>query len=260
MVEAASAERPNSLRGSVSAAEWETRVDLAAACRLTRHFGWNNTIRNHITARVPDEPNKFLITPMGLLWEEISASDLIKVDYDGKVYSKTDLFPGPAGVNFHGAVLKEKPHLNCSFHVHPMDAVVVSALKDGLLYTCQESLYLYGQVGYHDFEGIASDAEEGVRINRDLGDKACLIMWNHGLLSVGESIAEAFVRMERLIEACQIQVKLFSTGREIREIPKEICERTYQQFQHPQSKRVFGIPDWKAYFRLAERLDPSFKL
>ena len=245
--------------GTVSDAEWETRVDLAAACRLARHFGWNDTIRNHITSRVPDAPDKYLITPMGLLWEEICASDLIKVDFDGNILSETDLFPGPAGLNFHGAILKTHSHLNSTVHVHPMDAVVVSALEEGLIYASQESLYLYGKVGYHAFEGIATESEEGPRIARDLGDKSCMIMWNHGLLTVGTSVAESFVNMQRLVDACKIQVRLMATGGTIRRIPREICELTARQFLRPSTKKVFGIPDWKAYFRLAERLDPSFK-
>jgi ribulose-5-phosphate 4-epimerase/fuculose-1-phosphate aldolase len=250
----------NSLKGQVSDAEWATRVELAAGCRTARQFGWNNSIRNHLTARVPDEPEKFLMNPVGLLWSEITASDFLKVDFDGNVYTESEHFPGPAGLSFHGAVLKANPHLNCSFHLHERDSVVVSAMKEGLIYSNQESLVLYGQVGYHEFEGLADEAEEGPRIAGELGDKRCVVMWNHGLLAVGRNIPEGFYFMERLIDACQIQVKLMATGAEIRHIPTEVCEHTYRQFQKRAEKRPLGQADWKAYVRQAERMDPSFAL
>lgn len=259
MVETAEAKRrPNSLRGQVSEAEWRTRVDLAAGCRMAYHFGWNHSIRNHLTARVPDEPDKFLMNPIGLLWNEITASDFLKVDFDGKCHTISDRPPGPAGLVFHGAILEAQPHRNCSFHLHPMEGVVVSAMKNGLVYACQESLALYGQIAYHAFESQADDLDEGRRIAEELGDKTCMIMWNHGLLSVGRTIAEGFYTMQQLIEACRIQVRLMATGTEIREIPKEICELTYRKFKERQKERPFGQADWDAYYRLVEKADPSF--
>ncbi|MCZ6447736.1 MAG: class II aldolase/adducin family protein [Alphaproteobacteria bacterium] len=261
MTDAPTAERlPNSLRGTVSDAEWNTRVALAAGCRIAQHFGWNNSIRNHLTARVPDEPEKFLMNPVGLMWNEITASDFLKVDFDGKVYTESDMPPGPAGLSFHGAILKANPERNCSFHLHETAGVVVSAMADGLIYTNQESLALYGLVGYHPFEGLADEAAEGPRIAQELGDNVCMVMWNHGLLSVGRSIHEGFYFMQRLVEACQIQVRLMASGAEIRHIPKEVCEHTYRQFQKRAQNRPLGLADWKAYLRLADRLDPSYKL
>ncbi len=250
----------NSLRGSVSDAEWETRVALAAGCRLAQHFGWNDSIRNHLTARVPDEPEKFLMNPVGLMWNEITASDFLKVDFEGNVYTESDMPPGPAGLGFHGAILKANPEKNCSFHLHEAAGVVVSAMTEGLIYTNQESLTLYGLVGYHEFEGLADEATEGPRIASELGDNVAMIMGNHGLLSVGRSIHEGFYFMQRLVEACQIQVKLMATGADIRHISKEVCEHTYRQFQIRSQKRPLGQADWKAYLRLADRLDPSYKL
>src|SRR5690348_8920399 len=191
----ATALKRNSLRGKVSDTEWRTRIDLAAGCRMTQHFGWNDSIRNHLTARVPDEPDKFLMPPNGLLWSEIVASDFLKVDFEGKCYTDSPYPPGPAGLVFHGAILKAHPELNCSFHLHPLEGVVVSAMKEGLIYATQESLALYGQVGTHAFESQADDKEEGERIAAELGDKTCMIMWNHGLLTVGRTIAEGFYNM-----------------------------------------------------------------
>lgn len=258
----ATALRRNSLRGKVSEAEWRTRIDLAAGCRMTQHFGWNDSIRNHLTARVPDEPDKFLMPPNGLLWNEIAASDFLKVDFDGKCHTDSPYPPGPAGLVFHGAILKAHPELSCSFHLHPLEGVVVSAMKEGLIYATQESLALYGQVGTHAFESQADDKEEGERIAVELGDKTCMIMWNHGLLTVGRTIAEGFYNMQRLIEACRVQVQLMATGADIREIPKEICDLTYRKFKERAvtMKRPVGLPDWKAYFRLMARKDPSFLL
>ncbi len=250
----------NSLQGQVSEAEWETRVALAAGCRVAQHFGWNDSIRNHLTARVPDEPEKFLMNPVGLMWSEITASDFLKVDFEGNVYTESELPPGPAGLSFHGAILKANPERHCSFHLHEAAGVVVSAMQEGLIYTNQESLALYGLVGYHPFEGLADEASEGPRIAEELGDNVCMIMWNHGLLTVGRSIHEGFYFMQRLIETCRIQVRLMATGAEIRHIPKDVCEHTYGQFQKRAVNRPLGLADWKAHLRLAHRLDPSYKL
>ncbi len=252
----------NSLKGQVSAAEWETRVALAASCRIVHHFGWNNSIRNHFTARVPDEPDKFLMNPRGLTWGEITASDFLKVDFEGNCYTDSPYIPGPAGLSFHGAVLKANPDRNCSIHLHEQDCVVVSALKDGLIFTSQDALVLYGQVGYHAFEGLAEEAEEGPRIAKELGSRVAMLMLNHGTLVATRSIHEGFYFTHRLVEACQNQVKLLSTGREISVVPQEVCEHTYKQFQKRYSggKLQLGKDDWDAYVRMMDRIDPSFRL
>ncbi|MGE0651164.1 MAG: class II aldolase/adducin family protein [Alphaproteobacteria bacterium] len=252
----------NSLKGEVSEAEWETRVALAAGCRICHHFGWNNSIRNHFTARVPDEPDKFLMNPRGLMWSEITASDFLKVDFNGKCYTESPYIPGPAGLSFHGAVLQANPDRHCSIHLHETDSVVVSSLKDGLMFTSQDALILYNQIGYHDFEGLAEEAEEGPRIAKELGRNMAMIMWNHGILVAGHSIYEGFYYTHRLIEACQLQVKFLSTGREVREVPKEVCEHTYKQFQkrYSSGKLKLGKDDWDAYVRMVDRIDPSYRL
>ena len=261
MADAQIENRPrNSLRGDVSEAEWDTRVALAAGCRIAQHFGWNETIRNHLTARVPDEPEKFLMNPVGLRWDEITASDFLKVDFEGKCHTDSPYKPGPAGLNFHGALLKAHPDRHCSFHLHPRVGVVVSAMKKGLIYVSQDILNLYGLIGYHPFEGPADEPDEGERIAAELGENLCVIMKNHGLLSIGRTIAETFVNMERMIEACQIQVDLMATGADIQEVPEEICRESYAKFQSRTVGRPMGSLDWKAYLRLADRLDPSYKL
>lgn len=248
-----------SLRGSVSAAEWEARVSLAALFRVTYHLGWNDTIRNHATSRIPDTPEHFLMNPRGLGWHEITASSLLRLDLDGNILSESDLAPGPAGLNFHSAILREKPDIQSTFHIHPSAGVVVSATEDGLIYVDQGGCSLYGEVSYHDFEGLAEEADEAPRIIADLGDKHTMIMRNHGLLTVGRTIGEAFSFMHSLVTACEIQVQLMSTGAPIRHISKEVLEHTSQQMNRRRGDKPSGGLDWEMHLRLAESLDPSFK-
>ncbi len=251
--------KSTSLKGQVSDAEWQTRQNLAAGCRVAQHLGWNDTIRNHFTARVPDESDKFLMNPVGLMWSEITASDFLKVDFKGKCHTPSDFRPGPAGLVFHGAILERHPNLHCSFHLHPSDGVVVSAMEDGLIFAYQESLALYGQVATYEFESYPDDPEDGIRVAQRLGDKTCMIMGNHGLLTVGRTIAEGFYNMARLIDACTIQIKLMASGAKIKHIPKSICELTYRKHLERANARPIGQEDWAGYYRLAERLYPEFK-
>ena len=243
----------------VSEAEWETRVNLAAAFRIAHHLGWNNTIRNHITARVPDAPDAFLMNPMGLGWHEVTASSLLKIALDGTVLTPAALAPAPAGLNFHSAILRAKPGLACTLHVHPLDGVVVSATRQGLTHVDQGGCSLYGEVAYHDFEGIAQEEDEGPRIVADLGDKQAMIMLNHGLLSVGRTIGEAFSTMVRLTTACTLQVKLMAAGADIRHLPEDIVRHTHAQMAARRGNKPEGELDWQMYLRLADQLDPGFR-
>ena len=246
-------------KSEVSEAEWETRIGLAAALRIAHHLGWNDTVRNHITARVPDAPDTFLMNPMGLGWHEVTASSLLKIDLDGTVLTPSALKPAPAGLNFHSAILRAKPGLACTLHVHPLDGVVVSATRQGLIFVDQGGCALYGELAYHDYEGIAQEADEGPRIVADLGDKHAMIMWNHGLLSVGRTIGEAFVYMVRLTAACSVQVKLMTAGTEIRRMPEDILRHTHAQMAAREKEKPAGALDWQMYLRLAEQLDPGFR-
>lgn len=254
----AAAPHRTSVRNRVSAAEWDARVELAAAFRAAYHFGWNRTIANHFTARVPDEPGHFLMNPRGFGWHEITASDLVKLDFDGKVLSDTELMPGPAGLNFHSAILRAKPHIACTMHIHPMQGVVVSALEGGLRFYDQESCSIYGQVSYHAFEGLAQEKDEAPRIIADLGDRFTMLMLNHGLLSVGRTVGEAFTCMEKLLRACETQVRILSTGMKARELSPEVCAHTYAQMEGRRGNKPAGALEWQMYRRLVERLDPSF--
>ena len=245
------------LRNAVSDAEWETRVDLAAAFRVAHHLGWNNTINNHIAARVPGEPDHFLMNPVGLGWHEIKASDLIKSDWSGNYLSETTMTLAPAGFNFHSAILREKRNLNCTFHIHPLAAVLVSAMEDGLMFYDQSSCSLYGQVSYHDFEGLAQEKDEAPRIIADLGDNFAMIMRNHGALTVGRTIGEAFSYMRRLVGACEVQSRLLACGVKLRKVPQDVLEFTKSQMDARHPGKPYGELDWKMYRRLAEQLDPA---
>ncbi len=251
----------NSLQSQVSAEEWQARVDLAAAFRLGHHLGWNDTIRNHITLRLPDDPDHFLMNAYGLGWQEITASSLVKLDMDGTIVSDTTDTVAVAGLNFHNAVLRARADLNCVFHIHPTAGIVISALEDGLMYLDQGSTTLYGRVGTHEFEGLAQESDEGERIVEDLGDdKDALLMWNHGLLSVGRTVAEAFVIMRTLHSTCLLQERVMATGGAIRHVPQELCQRTTEQIAKRRKNQPAGFDEWPMYLRWAESLDPAFKL
>jgi ribulose-5-phosphate 4-epimerase/fuculose-1-phosphate aldolase len=249
-----------SLEGKVSAAEWDTRVNLAAAFRVAYHFGWNQTILNHFSARVPDNPDHFVMNPQGLGWHEITASTLITADFKGNDITESDYRLAPAGRNFHGAILDARRDLACVMHVHPKAGIVISATKEGLLPIDQSSSMLYGRVATHAFEGLAQEAEEGPRIIEDLGDNLMMIMQNHGVLTVGHTIAEGFALLHSLVSCCETQAQLMATGQEYTLVPEEVCKHTQAQLAARYQNRPRGELEWAMYRRLAEKLDPEFKL
>jgi ribulose-5-phosphate 4-epimerase/fuculose-1-phosphate aldolase len=243
----------------ISDAEWDTRVQLAAAFRVAYHLGWNDRITNHITAKVPQTDNAFLMNPHGLGWHEVTASNLVKANFDGKILSDTEFGLAPAGLNFHSAILKANPDVACVIHTHTTAGVVVSALKSGLMILDQTGCHLHGEVAYHEFEGYAQEKDEAVRIIAELGNKKTMIMWNHGLLAVGRTIGEAFAYMRKLIDACDLQVRLMSTGGEIRSVPEQALAFMGQQIAAKRGNKPYGDLEWQMYLRLAEQLDPSFR-
>ncbi len=250
---------PAILRNSITDTEAEMRITLAAAFRVAHHLGWNDTINNHIAAKVPDEPDAFLMNPVGLGWHEIRACDLIKSDFEGNYRTDTTMKLAPAGYNFHSAILREVPDVNCTLHIHAPSTVVVSALEDGFQFYDQGACALYDDLGYHDFEGLAQEAEEAPRIIRDLGSKKALIMRNHGALTVGRTVGEAFYFMRRLVDACDLQAKLMSMGSKARTVPVEIQKFTKSQMDKRRAGKPYGRLDWEMYFRLADQIDPAFK-
>jgi ribulose-5-phosphate 4-epimerase/fuculose-1-phosphate aldolase len=239
-------------------AEWELRVTMAAAFRIAHYLGWNRVIANHISARVPDSPGRMLMNPYGLGWDEMTASSLVTVDLDGKVVSHANVALAPAGFNFHSGILKARPDLNAAIHVHATPGVVIACTKEGLVINDQSSIHIHGEVGYHDFEGFAQEADEVPRILNDLGDRRLLIMWNHGLLSVGATVPEAFMYMRRLIAACEIQERLMATGAEIRRIPQEVLDFTRSQIVEKRKKRSYSDIEWRYFLRLADRLNTTY--
>lgn len=248
-----------SVQGKVSAAEWETRVELAAAFRMAYHLGWNDRLVNHITARVPDAPDYFLMNPHGLGWNEITASCLVKADFKGNIVSDAEATLAPAGLNFHSAILDKKRDVNCVCHTHPTTGVVVSSLKGGLKILDQTGCILHGELGYHGFEGYAREKDEAPRIISDLGNGKALIMRNHGLLTVGRDIGEAFTYMRRLIYACELYERALQTGAGLVEIPEDVKEHTRGQNRARTGNKPYGGPEWRMTRRMADQLYPDHR-
>jgi len=242
-------------KSAVSDAEWQARVDLAAAYRLVAHYGWDDVIYNHISMRVPGEPRMFLMKRHELLYTEVTASNLAKVSMDEDLDEKAGV--NRPGFTLHGGVLGARADVNCALHMHTEAGMAIAAMKHGLRMLSQPAVRFYKRIGYHAYEGITEDFSERERINRDLGQNKALIMHNHGLLTVGKSAREAFVLMEHLAEAAEIQVKLEATGAELIEIPPDICEKTAAQFE--QHDRGRGSADWAAYLRILDKEDPSYR-
>ena len=209
--------------------EWAVRCDLAAAYRLCALYGWTDLNNTHISARVPGTEDEFLLNPFGLFFEEITASSLIRVDRHGNVVSGSDFGMNKAGFIIHGAIHLNHPHLHYVMHTHSRYGVAVSMQREGLLPNSQKALTILGWTAYHDYEGTATEADEQPRIVRDLGEKRLLILRNHGLLSVGETMGEAFVWIYRLETACRHQIDALAGGAELQPLSPETQERTIRQ-------------------------------
>ncbi len=234
--------------------EWRTRVDLAAAYRLAHHFGYTYLVFNHITARVPGA-EEFLINRFGLRYDEITASNLIKLDLDGNVLD------GPEEVNIPGFVIHSAVHgarhdVNCVMHTHTIYGMTVSTLEEGLLPLTQDGMAFYNRIAYHDYEGLSTDVDERERLVTDLGNQNAMVLRNHGLLTVGATVAEAFVRMHNLERACQVQVQAMSTGQPLHVPSSEVCEHAARQLT---SGRAYGSREWTALLRMLDEKDPSYK-
>ena len=238
-----------------SQAEWEARVDLAAVYRLLAHCGWDDLIYNHSSMRVPGEPRMFLMKKHELLYTEVTASNLVKVNMDQDLDEKSGV--NRPGFTLHGGVLGARADVNCAVHVHTENGVALSGLKHGLRMISQQALRFYKRVGYHKYEGITEDFDERARINKDLGQNRALILQHHGMLTVGKTAREAFVLMKYLLTAAEIQLKMEATGGELLEVPADVCAKTAEQFQHHDSGR--GSSDWPAYLRMLDGIDPSYR-
>ncbi len=246
------------VRERVSTEEWSKRIDLAACYRLIDLYGMSEMSANHVTTRVPGEYGAFLINPHGLLYEQMHASCFIKVDHAGKVLFNPTLYGvNQAGYVIHSAIHAARADVDCVIHTHTIAGMAVSAMKDGLLPIAQTSMR-FAKIAYHDYEGVALKLEEQTRLVRDLGAHDGMILRNHGLLTVGASIAEAFNSMFRLERACQVQVAALSCNVELGLPSAEVVEDAWRQYQ-PGVRRRFGLLEWPALLAKLDRLDPSYR-
>jgi ribulose-5-phosphate 4-epimerase/fuculose-1-phosphate aldolase len=244
-------------REQVSEAEWEVRLQLAAAYRLMSHFGVNDLTYNHLSARVPDAPDQFLVKPPNFMFDEISASNLLKFDFDGKPFQDSPPSRGGAFV-IHAGVLQARPDLNVVFHTHTTANTAVSAQKDGLLMLSQHAMGFYGRVAYHEFGGFEFNFDQRQPLIRDLGNYKFAILRNHGALVCGENVPQTFVDHHFLEMACRAQVAALAGGREVTLIPREVCELAAKQYETIDPKRAGG-KDWAACLRLLDRVSPGYK-
>jgi ribulose-5-phosphate 4-epimerase/fuculose-1-phosphate aldolase len=252
------AKKNQSVREQVSKEEWETRVNLAACYRLMHEFGMTEMIANHISARVPGTHDQFLINPYGMLYEEMTASSMIKIDIDGNIlFNATDYGINKAGYVIHSAVHAARHDVDCVIHTHTLAGMAVSAMKTGLLPLAQTAMR-FGDVAYHDYEGPALNLDERARLVADLGDREAMILRNHGLLTVGPSIPESFNNMFRLERACQLQVTTLSCNAEISLPPAEVVKETQDGFK-PGVRRRWGLIEWPALMRKLDKIDPSYR-
>jgi ribulose-5-phosphate 4-epimerase/fuculose-1-phosphate aldolase len=242
-----------SVRDRVTQEEWQTRVDLAAAYQLAHIYKWTDLIYTHFSARVPGTED-FLINPYGLMFDEITASSLVKIDWNGKVLDDPlGMGVNEAGFVIHSCVHKARPEVSCVIHTHTRAGVAVSAMKCGLLPISQHAMMIQADVAYHDYEGIALYLDEQERMARDLGKTAkAMILRNHGLLALGRSVREAFEVMYYLDCACQIQIDACSAGMQNVQLMPEAAARTStEQFNRP--NRPAGYKDWPALLRMLDR-------
>jgi ribulose-5-phosphate 4-epimerase/fuculose-1-phosphate aldolase len=245
----------------ISPAEWQARVELAAAYRLTALMDWTDMLGTHISCRVPDSHDQFLINPYGLLFEEMTASDLIKCDIAGNKLSDSPYEVNSAGFTIHSAVHMNCPGADAVMHCHTQYGVAVASQKDGLLPLTQMALTALSQVRYHDFEGVAEDHNERERLVKDLGDGGMMILRNHGTLSVGTSIAEMFARMYRLERACKMQITAMTGGADLNRLPDEVVKHTVEQGQFiygPGGRGAGGKLMWAALMRKLDRESPGY--
>jgi ribulose-5-phosphate 4-epimerase/fuculose-1-phosphate aldolase len=248
-----------SIKDRVSPEEWAVRVDLAASYRLVAHFGWEDLVFTHITMRVPGVENQFLINPYGVFFDEISASSLVKIDLQGKMVGESPFPVNPAGFVIHSAIHAARHDAKCVMHTHTPSGIAVAAQQAGLLPISQHAIFVLPSLGYHDFEGPATRDDEKPRLVADLGANTHLILRNHGLLTVGETVAEAFAAMYYLEMSCAIQVRAQSGGAELIEVGKEIIDAAHAQAPSSARRRGRGELIWPGLLRRLDRLDPSFR-
>ncbi|CAP44200.1 class II aldolase/adducin family protein [Bordetella petrii] len=251
-----------SMRGRCTEAEWKARVDLAACYRLVELYGMADMMANHISVRVPDEENAFLINAYGMMYEEITASSLIKVDLAGNILAKPDFGELDYGINKAGYVIHSAVHgarhdVDCVIHTHSWASMAVSSLACGLLPSTQTAMRFL-KIGYHDYQGVVLDTKEQASLIEDLGNGEALILRNHGALTVGRTVGEAFNWMHRLELASRAQLAAQATQQPLQQVPQHILEETWNNYQ-PGTRRPYGVMEWPALLRKLDRLDSSYR-
>jgi ribulose-5-phosphate 4-epimerase/fuculose-1-phosphate aldolase len=240
--------------------EWEARVDLAAAYRLVALYGWDDLIFTHLSARVPGPEHHFLINPYDMMFEEITATSLVKIDVEGNPVGKSEHPVNPAGFTIHSAIHMAREDANAVMHLHTPHGQAVSAMEFGLLPHTQTAMIAKHNVAYHDYEGIATDLDERERLVQDLGTKDAMILRNHGTLAVGESVGACFLRLYFLERACEAQVMMLSAGRENLNNPPQGTEEKVAGQSNPKGLGMLAERlAWPALLRKLDRIDPSFR-
>ena len=250
-----------SKENNMTEAEHTTRVDLAAAFRLVDLYGWSDMLATHLSARIPGPDEHFLINPVGMLFEEMTASCLVKVDIDGNILSESEFGINPAGYTIHSAVHIGRKDAGCVMHTHTAAGLGVATQKSGLLPLTQMALAVIAQTGYHDYEGPAFDLRERERLINDLASNNVLILRNHGLLTVGKTVAEAFVWLFRAERACRFQLSFQQAGVPAQEIPKQIQDISIERSKKAISAsghRPIGQFEWPALLRKLNRENPGY--
>jgi ribulose-5-phosphate 4-epimerase/fuculose-1-phosphate aldolase len=245
------------VKARVSAEEWDTRVNLAAAYRLVALFGWDDLVFTHISARVPGTEHHFLINPYGMMFEEITASSLVKIDLDGRKLMESPHDINPAGFTIHSCIHEARDDARCVLHVHSLNGSAVAAQRSGLLPISQKSIFVLASLGYHDYEGVALNPEEKPRLVKDLGNNRYLMLRNHGLLTVGATPADAFLLMYQFETACNIQVRAQAGGGELMPIAQSILDGAPEAAKAV-TRGLGAALVWPGLLRRLDRKNPGY--
>jgi ribulose-5-phosphate 4-epimerase/fuculose-1-phosphate aldolase len=245
------------IRNRVTPEEWAIRVDLAAAYRLVAHFGWDDLVFTHISAKIPGT-HDFLINPYGLMFDEMTASNMVRVDLDGKKTIESPYDINPAGYTIHSAIHEAREDAGCVLHTHTMEGVAVSCQKQGLLPISQQASLIVQSLSYHDYEGLAMNPDEKVRLQKSLGASRNFMLRNHGLLTVGRTVSDAFLSMYTFQRACEIQVLAQGNGADLLMIPEPVLD-TVPEYSKAVMKGAGSGLVWPALLRRLDRIDASYK-
>jgi ribulose-5-phosphate 4-epimerase/fuculose-1-phosphate aldolase len=246
------------VKAQVSEVEWRHRVDLAACYRLVAHFGWDDLVFTHISARLPGPEHHFLINPYGMTFDEITASSLVKIDLDGRKLMDSPFEINPAGFTIHSAIHAAREDARCVLHTHSVNGVAVSATRDGVLPLSQQSTFVLASLAYHDYEGVALNEDEKPRLVRDLGDKTYLMLRNHGLLTVGPTIPDAFLAMYLFEATCMIQLRAQSAGAELVRVDERVVAGATAAAKQVTRGGGGGLA-WPGLLRKLDRIDGGYK-